>query len=46
MYALYYYPGNASLLPHIALREAGAPSELRLVDRAAFAAEGLGKPFV
>ena len=23
MYALYYYPGNASLLPHMALREAG-----------------------
>ena len=33
MYVLYYYPGNASLLPHMALREAGAPFELRLVDR-------------
>ena len=33
-YALYYYPGNASLLPHMALREAGVPFELRLVDRA------------
>lgn len=33
MYALYYYPGNASLLPHILLREAGAEFELRLVDR-------------
>jgi glutathione S-transferase len=33
MYALYYYPGNASLLPHIMLREIGAPFELRLVDR-------------
>jgi glutathione S-transferase len=33
MYALYYYPGNASLLPHMALREIGAPFELRLVDR-------------
>ncbi len=33
MMALYYYPGNASLLPHMALREAGAPFELRLVDR-------------
>lgn len=33
MYTLYYYPGNASLLPHMALREAGAPFELRLVDR-------------
>ena len=31
--ALYYYPGNASLLPHMALREAGAAFELRLVDR-------------
>lgn len=34
MYELYYYPGNASLLPHMALREAGVPFELRLVDRA------------
>ena len=34
MYTLYYYPGNASLLPHMALREAGVPFELRLVDRA------------
>ncbi len=33
MYALYYYPGNASLLPHMVLREIGAPFELRLVDR-------------
>jgi glutathione S-transferase len=33
MYALYYYPGNASLLPHMVLRELGAPFELRLVDR-------------
>ena len=31
---LYYYPGNASLLPHMVLREAGAPVQLRLVDRA------------
>ena len=30
---LHYYPGNASLLPHMALREAGAPFELCLVDR-------------
>ena len=35
MYALYYYPGNASLLPHMMLREIGAPFELRLVDRGA-----------
>jgi glutathione S-transferase len=34
MYVLHYYPGNASLLPHMAVREAGAPFELRLVDRA------------
>ena len=33
-YTLYYYPGNASLLPHMALQEAGVPFELRLVDRA------------
>lgn len=32
-YALYYFPGNASLLPHMMLREIGAPFELRLVDR-------------
>jgi glutathione S-transferase len=33
MYALHYYPGNASLLPHMMLREIGAAFELRLVDR-------------
>ncbi len=33
MPALYYYPGNASLLPHMMLREIGAEFELRLVDR-------------
>jgi glutathione S-transferase len=33
MIALYYYPGNASLVPHIILREIGVPFELRLVDR-------------
>ena len=32
-YILYYFPGNASLLPHMALREIGASLELRLVDR-------------
>lgn len=31
--ALYYYPGNASTLPHMVLREMGVPFELRLVDR-------------
>lgn len=33
MNTLYYFPGNASLLPHMALREIGVPFELRLVDR-------------
>lgn len=33
MLALYYYPGNASLLPHMMLREIGEPFEMRLVDR-------------
>jgi glutathione S-transferase len=33
MLTLYYYPGNASLLPHMMLREMGVPFELRLVDR-------------
>ncbi len=32
-YTLHYYPGNASLLPHMALREIGVPFELSLVDR-------------
>ncbi|WP_262031566.1 glutathione S-transferase family protein [Microvirga sp. Mcv34] len=33
MLSLYYFPGNASLLPHMMLREIGAEFELRLVDR-------------
>ena len=33
MYVLYYFPQNASLTPHMVLREIGAPFELRLVDR-------------
>ena len=33
-YRLYYYPGNASLAPHVLLEEAGADYELVLVDRA------------
>ncbi len=33
MIQLYYYPSNASLAPHIALEEIGAPYELVLVDR-------------
>jgi glutathione S-transferase len=31
---LYYYPGNASLAPHMLLEEIGAPFELACVDRA------------
>lgn len=34
MLTLHYYPGNASLFPHMLLREAGADFELALVDRA------------
>jgi glutathione S-transferase len=34
MIQLYYYPGNASLTPHMLLEEIGAPFELVLVDRA------------
>ncbi|WP_457092874.1 glutathione S-transferase family protein [Microvirga sp. P5_D2] len=34
MLALYYSPGNASLLPHMLLREIGADFELRFVDQA------------
>ncbi len=33
MIALHYFPGNASLIVHIVLRELGVPFELRLVDR-------------
>jgi glutathione S-transferase len=33
MRALYFAPGNASLVPHILLEEIGAPFELRRVDR-------------
>jgi glutathione S-transferase len=31
---LHYYPSNASMTPHILLRELGVPFELQLVDRA------------
>jgi glutathione S-transferase len=34
MYTLYYFPGNASLMPHMLLRELGVPFELAKVDRA------------
>lgn len=33
MYQLYYYPGNASITPHMLLEELGVPYELKLVDR-------------
>jgi glutathione S-transferase len=33
MIQLYYYPGNASLAPHMLLEELGVPFELKLVDR-------------
>ena len=35
MITLHYFPGNASMAPHMLLREIGAPFELALVDRAA-----------
>jgi glutathione S-transferase len=35
MIQLHYYPGNASMTPHLLLRELGVPFELKLVDRAA-----------
>lgn len=34
MIQLHYYPGNASLVPHLLLEELGVPFELALVDRA------------
>jgi glutathione S-transferase len=34
MIQLYYFPGNASLTPHMLLEELGVPFALRLVDRA------------
>ena len=34
MIQLHYHPGNASLTPHIVLREIGVPHQLLLVDRA------------
>jgi glutathione S-transferase len=37
MYVLHYFPGNASLMPHILLREIGADFTLQYVDRASAA---------
>jgi glutathione S-transferase len=34
MITLHYFPGNASMTPHMLLRELGVPFELALVDRA------------
>jgi glutathione S-transferase len=34
MYTLHYFPGNASLMPHMLLRELGVPFDLVLIDRA------------
>ena len=34
MYTLHYFPGNASLIPHVLLEELGVPFDLALVDRA------------
>src|SRR5262245_63889985 len=33
MLELHYYPGNASLTPHMLLEELGVPYALKLVDR-------------
>ncbi len=33
MLQLHYFPGNASLIPHIVLEEIGAPFDLKYVDR-------------
>ena len=32
-YELYYYPGNASMAPHMVLEDCGAPFKLHLLDR-------------
>jgi glutathione S-transferase len=37
MLKLHYFPGNASLIPHLVLEELGVPFELEYVDRAAAA---------
>ncbi len=34
MFELFYYPGNASMAPHMLLNELGVPFKLTLVDRA------------
>lgn len=42
MLRLHWYPGNASLIPHLVLRELGVPFEKVLVDRAAGANRSAG----
>ncbi len=37
MIQLHYFPGNASMTPHLLLEELGVPFELKLVDRASHA---------
>jgi glutathione S-transferase len=41
MLQLHYFPGNASLIPHIVLEEIGALFELKYVDRAQAAHKGV-----
>ena len=42
MIQLHYYPGNASMAPHMLLEELGVPFELRLVDRTVQAHKSAG----
>ena len=40
MIQLHYHPGNASMTPHLVLRELGVPFELKFVDRSNAAHKG------
>ncbi len=42
MIQLHYYPGNASMAPHMLLEELGVPFELKLVDRTVQAHKSAG----
>jgi glutathione S-transferase len=42
MLQLHYFPGNASMTPHLLLEELGVPFELKLVDRASNAHKSAG----
>ena len=44
MLQLHYFPGNASLIPHLVLEELGVPFELKYVDRARRRAQVAGVP--